>query len=247
MNQGLRLRNEARELTISTDAQGLVCIGKMTAYGGVMQDIGSPTSDYPGKVAGYSKYRISFPTPILVAIDLPLGFRVSIISVVQVSPGVWEATCHCSGSDADAYGFSTQYPIDCWAYAVSSRYGVQGMLLRNPATGAIAYDLSQPYPLFPRGSGTHTGTTQAIVLLSRPVVLGVPLDDPSYHSRLTGQNQYKFQSLRGAWMRRDSATLDTMLVTTRYYQYFATEPRDGSDGDIYNNASYFLIEGALLP
>jgi len=245
--QGLRLRNGALELTLSTDAVGLVCIGKMTLQGSVVQPSGTATLDTPGRVAGYSKYRINSPTPIVVAIDLPESRRAGVISVLQVSTGVWEATCYC-GDTPDANNIDTvQYQIAVWAFAVSTKYGARGTLLRNPATGQVAYDLSQPYPLFPRAAGVNLASPQTIASLTRPVILGAPADDFSAHGLASGTNNtYIFTYVLGTW-RRTGGTLTSENIIRQRYQYNATEPRDGSNGDIYNRCAYFLIEGALLP
>lgn len=246
--RGLRLRNGARELTLSTDAIGLVCIGKMALQGAVVQPTGVATLDTPGRVGGYSRYRINSPTPIVVALDLPLGRRVGVISVTQVSNGVWDAVCYC-GSTPDANNIDTaQSQLDVWAFAASTKYGTRGVLLRNPATGQVAYDLSQPYPLFPRGSGISTGTPQSIVSVSRPVVMGAPADDFSSHGLAPGTNNtFLFTQLLGTWTRTDASTLSSGTVVIQRYQYNATEARDGSNGDTYNRCAYFILEGAQLP
>lgn len=245
--RGLRLRNNGQELTISTDALGLTCIGKMSLQGSVVQASGSATQDNPGRLAGYSRYRINSTTPVIVAVDLPLNRHVGVISVLQVSSGVWEATCFC-GDGPDGNGIdANQYQVDVWAFALSTRYGTRGCLLRSTATGQVAYDLSQPYPLFPRGSGTNTGTPQAIVSLSRPVVMGVPADDFSSHTSGTGANTWVFIQLRGAWQRTAATTLTSLVLVSQRYQYNAVEPRGESNGDLYNKCAYFILEGALLP
>ena len=243
----MRLRNGAQELTLSTDAVGLVCIGKMSLQGVVVQASGSATADNPGRMGGYSRYRISSSTPIIVAIDLPLGRHVGIISVIQVAAGVWEATCFC-GNNPDINGIdANQYQIDVWAFAAATRYGTRGVLLRNLSTHQTAYDLSHPYPLFPRGSGVSTGPAQNIVTVSRPVVMGVPADDFSSHGQGAGANSWVFTQLRGAWTRTAATTLTSGTIVTQRYQYNSTEPRDGSNGDIYSKCSYFILEGAQLP
>lgn len=244
---GLRLRNTGKELTISTDAIGLVCIGKMQPYGAVVQPSGVATSDDPGRMGGYSKYRITSSTPVIVAIDLPLNMNVGVFSVVQVSAGIWEATCYC-GANPDVNGIdTTQRAIDVWAFAAAGKTGARGVLLRSPS-GTIAYDLSHPYPLFPRGSGTNKGPEQAIAAVSRPVVLGAPADDPSEHGLLGGTaNVWKFTRRRGVWTRTGAATLKSGVVTIQQYQYFSTDPRGDSNGDIYASTPYFILEGAQLP
>lgn len=244
---GLRLRNAGRELTISTDAIGLVCIGKMQPFGAVVQPSGLATSDDPGRLGGYSIYRIVSNSPIIVAIDLPLNMHVGVFSVVQVSAGVWEATCYC-GADPDANGIdTTQRAIDVWAFATVGKTGTRGALLRSPSS-AIAYDLSHPYLLFPRGSGIYKGQPQTIVAVSRPVVLGAPSYDSSDHGQLGGTSQgWKFSWRRGVWTRTGAAVLGSALVTIQHYQYFSTEPRDGANGDIYASTPYFILEGAQLP
>lgn len=246
--RGLRLRNGAQQLTFSTDAIGLVCIGKMTLQGSVVQPSGTATLDSPGRVGGYSKYRISSATPIVVAIDLPANRNVGVISVVSLGGNVWEATCYC-GSNPDANNIDTQqYQIDVWAFARATKYGTRGVLLRNPATGQVAYDLSQPYPFFPRGSGVYSGTAQTLPTLTRPVIVGAPADDFSSHGLASGTNNtYLYTKLQGIWLRTTSNTLSSARITYQRYQYNATEPRDGTNGDTYNSCAYFLIEGALLP
>jgi len=244
----MRLRNGARELTLSTDAIGLVCIGKMALQGAVVQPTGVATLDIPGRVGGYARYRINSPTPIVVALDLPIGRRVGVISVVQVSTGVWEATCYC-GSTPDANDMDTvQYQLDVWAFAAATKYGTRGVLLRNPATMQVTYDLSQPYPLFPRGSGVNTGLPQEIVSVTRPVVMGAPADDFSSHGLAPSTNNtFLFTQLLGAWTRTSATTLSSGTIVSQRYQYNATEARDGSNGDTYNRCAYFILEGALLP
>lgn len=246
--RGLRLRNGAMELTLSTDAIGLVCVGKMVLQGSVVQPTGTATLDTPGRVAGYSKYRINSPSPIVVALDLPVNRRVGVISVVQVGTGVWEATCYC-GDTPDSNNIDTvQYQVDVWAFAASTKYGTRGLLLRNPATGQVAYDLSQPYPLFPRASGVNLGSPQTILALSRPVVIGAPADDFSAHGLASGTNNtYIFTWVLGTWLRTGGTSLTSANIIRQRYQYNATEPREGSNGDIYNKCAYFLIEGAALP
>ena len=243
---GIRIRNPGQDLVLSSDAKGLTCIGRAALYGDVVQPRGSATGTMPGRTWGYSTYRIAHNGPVIWALDLPLNTRVGIISSTEVYAGMWEVVCYC-GSARDAYQFDTvQSAIAVWAFGfVSTRAAGFRAAIYN-ASGALAYDLSRPYPLFPLSSGVSDFTANmTIPALSRPVVMGCPTSDPSYDTS-GGTNRWRAEFYRGMWERISDTLIREALACKQRWEYAATEPIGVATGFMCPT-TYLILEGARLP
>lgn len=244
----LKVTNPSQELVLSSDAKGLYCIGKAVLQT-LVQPTGTASGAIPGRVAGYSKYRISWPTPVVFAVDLPLNKRVGITNVTQPSVGVWEVTCYC-GDTADSYGFdSNQYQLDVWAYGLPQT-PMTGMVFQilNQYDGSVSYDLTRPNPLFPRAYANPAarGSGMTIPSLSRPVVLGCPTTT-SAGDNFMSTNHYSFDSTRSMWRRTSTTTVVEETVWLQRYEYNATQPNGNGAGYEPHSSPCFIIEGATLP
>ncbi len=247
MSYGIKIINPSNELVISSDGMGLYCIGKAVLQGSVVQASGTATADTPGRVSGYSVYRISHPGQIIVAIDLPLNKHVGIKSVTQPSTGVWEITCWC-GSSPDAYAIDgTQVAIDVWAFGLPQSAGSTWGMNIYKADGSIAYDLTRSNPLFPRAYvvGNGAGGNVTIPSLTRPVIMGCPTSDPSSIT-LVSTNTWARLYQRGIWQRTSSTNIVDGVVTTQRFQFFSPEDMSTNDGGVYT-APAFILEGSTLP
>lgn len=244
----LSIKNPANELVISNEAFGLYCIGKAVLQQLVQPNANSPTGGAPGKQAGYSTYRISWPGQVIFAVDLPLNRRVGILGVTQPSAGVWDIRCYC-GDGADSYGFdATQYALDVWAYGVPQT-PMTGMVFQVfKPDGTLAWDLTRPNPLWPRGFaiGAARGGGITIPALTRPVIIGCPASSYSGDNAMTTKH-YSYESTQSMW-RRDTATTvreDTAML--QRYEYSATEPNGSGSGFDTYDTTCFILEGATLP
>lgn len=244
MSYGLKLLNPSGELVISSDAKGLFCIGKAMLQGSVTQPYGNAASDYPGRTWGGSTYRIAWPGPIFVAIDLPLGKFVGVMSVTQPFAGAWDINCHC-GDTPDSNFFYAQSQVDVWAFGFSSTVLENYGLAIYDTSGALAHDLSRPNLLYPRAYVLDSGMGTTIPALTRPVVIGCPTS----YQIFDGQpriHRYTESFFSGTWNRSSSTHMSANLVCKQFYTYYATESRSlGDDGT--SNSSAFIIEGSTLP
>lgn len=246
MSYGLRVTNPGAELVISSDAKGLVCIGRAVLQGAVLQPAGSATTTYPGRIWGGSTYRIAWPGPIIAAIDLPLNKRVGIMSVTQPSAGVWDIQCHC-GDAIDGYGFDAQTAVDVWAFGLPSAPAAGVKMAIWSANGALAYDLSRPAQLWPRGYALSTGSALTIPALIRPVVMGCPSSWFVWSDGALTIKRYAVQGYRKTWKRTASTSMVEAQVTRQRYEYSATEPRDLNEDSGTQSVSCFILEGSSLP
>ncbi|WP_338761984.1 hypothetical protein [Massilia sp. METH4] len=247
MSTILKITNPANELVISSDGQGLHCIGRAGLVE-LVQASGSATARSPGRRAGYSRYRINWPGPVLFAVDLPLGKRVGILGAFQVSPGVWEVRCHC-GTDADANQFDiTQYALDVWAYGVPQTPQTGMVFQIFKPDGTLAYDLTRPNILFPRAFALARARSSGITIpaLTRPVIIGTPASTFSAEGAV-GVHTYDYVSQRSMWRRESATVVKEDVVTLQRYQYFSEEPLGLGEGLELFNTPCFLIEGATLP
>ena len=247
MSYGLRITNPSGELVLSSDAKGLYCIGKATLQGSVVQASGSFPSSYPGRQWGYSVYRISHAGPIIPAVELVLNKRVSILSVVESSSGVWDVTAYC-GDTADADGFDTvQYAVDVWAYGLPlSAPSGYGMAIFN-ASGGCAYDLTRANPLFPRAYVVFPldGTSMTLPSLAKPVAIGAPCGDRVLEERISANTWYT-TTQRPAWLRTSSTVAGIVMVSKQKVRTFGPES-PGFERDDRAETPSFLLDGSGLP
>lgn len=247
MSTVLKLTNPSNELVISSDAYGIYCIGKAALQTLVQPTAGSPTGPAPGKKGGYSVYRISWPTPVLFAVDLPLNKRAGILSITQPSAGVWEITCYC-GDGVDAYGFdANQYALDVWAYGVpqSPQTGMVFQVFRKD--GTLAYDLTKPNPLFPRAYAVAAARGSGITIpsLSRPVIMGCPTSNFA-DSSFMSTNHWNYTVNHSVWRRDSATTVKEDVATLQRYEYSSVDPVGSSTDDAFATPC-FIIEGTTLP
>jgi hypothetical protein len=241
----LRIRNDARELVVTSEGRLPYCLGKA-----VPQPLVQPTGDVrnaaPGRVAGYQDYRVYHPGPILVAFDLPLGRKVGIVSLTNPSSGIWDIRAYC-GAAPDSFGFDTQYALDVWAFALpGATPSPHGLILRDPNSGVIAADFGQHSPLFPRGSGVTGGnvTRVSIPALQRPVGIGMPSFWSISESESSKPDLFDHEERRSFWRRTSGTELGTTSSVVQRYTMPAGDPhQDGIDGE----STIFIIEGANLP
>jgi hypothetical protein len=247
MTYGLKILNPSGQFVLHSDAKGLYCLGKATLQGSVVQPSGSATGTTPGRVAGYSLYRISHPGDIVVAVDLPDGYYVGVDSITQPSSGVWEIKAFC-GSSLDANNFiATQVQLDVWAYGLpqtNTPFNAYGLALYDSA-GNLSWDLTRPNPLFVKGyvDDAHS----AIPSLTRPVAIGPQATDIT-NDIATGPtiNDYAVEHFRGALRRVGTSVGYAPVMVQRYRYTNAGEPLGLGNGDIYPTSS-FIVEGSLLP
>lgn len=246
MSYGLKITNPSGQLVLSSDAKGLYCIGKAALQGSVVQPSGVATNPSPGRVWGYSTYRISHGGPIIPAIDLPLNRWVSIVSVNQPFAGAWDISVHC-GDSPDGDGFHTQYQVDVWAFGfpLSAPSGY-GMLIRDAGEN-IAYDLTKPNLLFPRAFVTFPADGSAVTIpaLTRPVVIGACTSNRMLESN-PAFNTWDNTRQRSTFKRTSSTSAGAPWVTNQKFRTLGPDAPDLTDGALYDTPS-FILEGSALP
>ena len=245
MSFGLKIVNPTNELVFSSEGKGLYCIGKATLQT-LVQPSGSGTAASPGRVSGYSVYRISSAGQVIFAVDLPLNKRVGIKSVTQPSAGIWEITCWC-GSGADADNIDTvQYELAVWAYGIPTSAGSTFGMNIYDANSNIAYDLTRTNPLFPRAFvEILTGSVVTIPSLTRAVAMGCSTKSALIVNSI-GNNSWRYLGYHGLWQRTSSTSMSEVLACVQRYQFFSVEPSGQSDSYSSPTRS-FIIEGNLLP
>ena len=244
----LKVINPSNELVFDSNANGLYCVGKCTLQSLVQPNSNSATGPAPGKIAGYSTYRISWSGPVIFAIDLPLNKRVGILSVTQPSTGVWEVKCYC-GDTQDAYLFdATQYQLDVWAYGLPTSASTGQVFQIFKTDGTIAYDLTKPNLLFPRAyqEAAARGSGITIPSLTRPVIIGCPNSTDSQDINIS-TNHWAFYSNKSMWRRTSSTAVVEETVMLQRYEYSATDPNEGAAGTDTFVTRSFILEGSTLP
>jgi hypothetical protein len=244
MTFGLQIVNPSGELVFSSDAKGQHCIGKAVLQGAVVQPTGSPTGGHPGRVTGYSVYRISHSGAIAVALDLPLNKRVGLIDVVEVSSGTWDITVHC-GDTPDANDFDTiEYAVDVWAFGFfDTPSGDYGLRIWDES-GNLAWDLARANPLFARGFVDLSLNTGSIPSLTRPVCVGAPSTWTAFDQFVSFNHRIRWEK-RGAWKRTSSTSLADVQYTARRFEYFGPDGTD-TEGDVCPSSA-IIVEGSTLP
>lgn len=247
----LRITNPNNNVLVLDDrARGMYCVGKAVLQGTVVQPSGSDTDGAPGKLCGYSVYRIWHPYPVIFAFDLPEGRSVSIISVTQPAAGVWDVKMYCGGGSAANQFEATQYQVDVWAFGRLTGLSAGSKQYIKDASGGIAYDFLASGILFPRAAVTLNyvsggfSPNVTIPALSRPVALGNPTSY-SVTSELVGTKRYadvwRFNALA-----RTGTSLREVQVAKQRYEYNGADPQQS--GDVFTAPSpIFILEGSLLP
>lgn len=243
MGSGLKLRNNSRELTFSSDARLPHCFGKMQLIQTV-QPSGGVTSAWPGKTAGYSIYRMWSSAPVIPAFDLLQNHVIGILKVVQPASGVWDVYMHC-GSDVDSSGFYTQKPLDVWGFGFADTPSNYGLVIRN-RNGQLAADFLKPNILYPRIyiNPSAPNQSQTINGLIRPVIIGVPSYSRLSSEFVPGSTAQDFQESMAMWNRNGAGSVQALMTTIRRYR---SNTIGGAFEDVSGTFSSFLIEGALLP
>lgn len=250
MSYGLRITNPNSEFVVSSDANGLYCVGRASLFS-LVGPSGDATSG-AGRNMGYVIYRISHPGNIVPVLDLPLGMRVGIQSVTQVATGVWDIKIFAETSP-DAYDFGTQNNIAVWAFGVPvSILGSYGLALYNGA-GVLTHDFSRDNPLYPRGYAAGpppavnfaAGSAVAIPSLTRPVALGFPMGMEEGGGTINFNRAFHRNSLYG-W-QRDSATAIYQRRTTKFRNEVLGPDQDIAVTQDAATVSTFILEGSGLP
>lgn len=248
MAYGLQIENPSGQLVISSEALGLFCYGKFSAYSSVGVS-GTATSSAPGRQAGYQTYRLTTGNsdPIIIAMDLPSGVKVGIRSVTYIGSGVWELEAH-SGDTADSDGFDTnEFYTDFWAYKSysSSLSGSYGLALYD-SSGTLTFDSNQGVPLMARDYVAGTGglgSNFTISSLTKPAIIGYTPTNDTFVQH-PGANTWNVIRRRGCWVR-SGTTVTKTTYTDQQYRVFGPDAPDSEDG-IFDQPG-FTVEGAHLP
>lgn len=246
MSYGLKIMNPGNELVLSSDAKGLYCVGKGVLQGAVGQPSGNATGTYASRRTwGTSTYRVYSDGPIVAAIDVPVNTAVSVVRVMRPFAGAWDITCH-AGVNPDVDQFYQQVQIDVWGFGFVASVGGYGGAIYTK-DGALAYDLSNPYPLLLRGYISTLTNQSAIPALVRPVVLGFPFGNQIQETRLA-TNRYGVYQSRQSWGRSSANPLSIGLsqYAVEKYQYTAIASQNLDTGGT-DPAAAFILEGADLP
>lgn len=242
----LRVKNGAQELVVSSEGRLPYCVGKAVLQGPVVQPSGTARTSAPGRVAGYSIYRVSHSGPILAAFDMPVGYTIGVLGITSPASGVYDIKIYC-GANPDALGFDTQYPLDVWAFGFAdTRSAPFGLVLRTEA-GVLAADFTRSTPLFPRGVGDTVATPNgfSIPSLSRPVGLGMPYyrrvdENPRPGSGFVTDHY----SRKMLWLRTSTTAVTTRTVILQQYVQNTEDPIHDEDS---GPGTLFTIEGGTLP
>ena len=246
MSIRLRINNGSQELVVSSEGRLPYCIGKAALHS-IVQPAGRVPSAEPGRVAGYSIYRILHTGPILVAFDMPIGRHVGINRVTSPNPGVWEIEAYC-GENPDEYGFDTQYPVDIWIFGFSkSRASPLGLVLHDENDGSISADFTQDSPLFPRAFGDGFAAKNGISIpeMRRPVGIGMP----GYAAILNTRERWSIYTMLHieifSYWHRVSETL--IKVGNKTAIRCMLDMEEDSKSIFDGPGPLFIIEGANLP
>lgn len=243
----LRISNQNSELVLSDQGKGLFCLGRAQLQTTV-QVSGGATSQSPGRQSGYSVYRVWCDQPVLFAIELHNNLNIGILSVTQVTSGVWDAMIYCGGGGVDGYGFdNTQYEPNVWAYTFPTDLTYPNMGYIKAADGNVSYDFSKPNLLFPihRGVCDSPGQNLYIPSIERPVIIGTPTRFLFGDNSTGSVNRWAFNHTRYMWHRTDNR-LTEAPTTRQRYEYSSDTPISLS-GSAESPTPFFIIDGALLP
>ena len=241
MTHGFEFYNEAGELVVHSNSKSTHCIGK-TTYVSTTQ----PYAEGTGRRSGYSTHTFATNSPVLWAIDLPLGYRVGIVRS-GYSGGVYTLEVYC-GANPDSNGFDTQYPVDVWAFSselgAPSSYGLQIF----DAVGNMTHDLAKPNISFPLNTSFTGNPVSMNPAVSRPVVIGSsPYYDVRYTYRLPGEPT-------SGYIKKDTKNFLLRSGTGNVGYSSGTIFRSGTNNggkppdSAFTAASPFiLVEGSLLP
>lgn len=175
---GLQIFNGGNELVVSTSAKLLSFVAKNTheSIVAAWSIVGTNTT----YIAGYVTSLIRVPpnTPFILAMDLPYGKFVGILSCVYIGTeganNLFRITAYCG----DGTTMSAQSPLDIWAFGYQpNTYTNYGLTLHD-TNGALAADFLRPHPLFPKFIGTwpkgYQTSNLGIPSLARPIIFGMP-------------------------------------------------------------------------
>jgi hypothetical protein len=183
----------------------------------------------------------------VIALDLPLNKKVSVLSVTSVGAGQWDVKVHCGDTPDIRNIDQVEYQLDIWGYGlaptIAGRYG----LAIFDKTGALAWDLTRDNPLFARSfHSLDDSSVQAIPPLTRPVAVGLPSTD-YITDEFVSINRWAVRRSMGALNRTDATTIRGAIFTAQRYEYSNPgEPIEHAQGTSYP-ANVFIVEGANLP
>lgn len=244
MGYGLRILNDSGELTVSSDAKVPYCLGRCN-FEEIRQSPGSAYNEYPGKAAGFSRYRAWTNGPVIFGVNLPVGWYVCMVGAQEVSPNVWDVYIS-AGWQRDSDGYIIQQQIEVYAYGfaptISESYG----LALYDKNGNLTSDLTRPNPLYPRAfiNAPTVGQNYWMPGFGRAVIVGTPNTTSTEQAETyTGAYTYTNTDYTGMWYRPASDAISVIRIPTAKYMSYDPAAYVAVDGDNIG----FILDGALLP
>lgn len=241
MTHGFEFYNPAGDLVIHSNSKSTQCIGRTTFV--------STTQPYAvgtGRRSGYSTHTFATNSPVLWAIELPVGYRVGIVRS-GYSGGVYTLEVYC-GANPDANGFDTQYPVHVWAFSTDlgapSSYGLQMFA----ANGQMTHDFAKPNISFPLNSSYSGNPVTLNSAVANPVVIGnSPYYDVSYTYRLPGESTsgYVKKDTKNFLLRSSNGNVGYSSGTI--FRSGTNKGGKPPDSAFTSPSPFIIVEGSLLP
>lgn len=235
------LYNPSGELVMHSNSRSTHCIGKTTHVSTTQ-----PYAEGTGRRSGFSTHTFTTSSPVLWAIDTPVGYRVGIVRS-GFSGGVYTLEVYC-GANPDANGFDTQYAVDVWAFSTDlgapSDFGLQMF----DASGVMTHDLVKPNISFPVGASYNGNPTTISGAIARPVAVG---NSPYYSVAYTYVIPDEPTS---GYVKKDRKNF-LLRAASGYITYssgtiFRSGTNRGSkptDSTFSADSPFIIVEGAFLP
>jgi hypothetical protein len=241
MTHGFEFYNPAGELVLHSNSKSTQCIGRTTYVSTT-----PPYNEGTVRRSGYSTHTFATNSPVLWAIELPVGYRVGIVRS-NYSGGVYTLEVYC-GANPDGNGFDTQYPIHVWAFSTDlgapSSYGLQIF----DTNGVMTHDLAKPNISFPLNASYDGSSVTLNSAVTNPVVIGnSPYYSVTYTDRIPDEPS-------SGYVKKDTKRFLLRASNGNVGYSSGTIFRSGtnSGGKPPNStfsapSPFIIVEGALLP